>query len=113
MADISQTFLLIATFDIALISIAIANFAVSASYLGRETRLTRRRLEKRKDQLDMKIKELQAKGKIELEDLKKEIRKAEKERNKLGQRILFLSWGGAVIIPCIFFIVSLLNAIYG
>ena len=60
MADLFQTLLLIATFDIALISITIANFAVSASYLGRETRLTRWRLEKRKQRLSMKLKELQS-----------------------------------------------------
>jgi hypothetical protein len=96
-----------------LISITIANYAVSASYLGRETRLTRRRLEKRKDQLDMKVKELQAKGKIEIEDLKKEIKEAEKERNRLGQRIIFLSWIGAVIIPSLFFIISLLQSMWG
>jgi hypothetical protein len=113
MADISQTFLLIATFDIALISIAIANYAVSASYLGRETRLTRFRLQKRKDLLDKSIKELQAKGDLKINDLKNEIKKAEKVKEGLRQRILLLSWGGAVIIPCVFFLISLIIAILG
>lgn len=110
---IFQTFLLIATFDIALIAVTIANYAVSASYLGRETRLTRWRLEKRKDQLDKKVKELQAKGSLQLGDLKKEIKDAEDEQERLGTRIVLLSWIGAVVIPCILFIISLIIAILG
>jgi len=61
----------------------------------------------------LKVKELQAKGKIEIDDLKKEIKETEKEQKRLGTGILFLSWGGAVIIPCIFFRISFLNAVYG
>jgi hypothetical protein len=113
MAEISQTFLLIATFDIALIAVAIANYAVSASYLGRETRLTRWRLEKRKEKLNQKIKELQAKGTVKIEDLKREIKEAEKERDQLGNRVFLLSWNGAVIVPCISFIISLVLAVLG
>lgn len=113
MADIFQTFLLIATLDIALIAVTIANYAVSASYLGRETRLTRWRLEKRKDQLDKKVKELQAKGSLQLRDLKKEIKEAEDEQERLGVRIVLLSWIGAVVIPCILFIISLVIAVLG
>lgn len=113
MAEIFQTFLLIATFDIALISITIANYAVSASYLGRETRLTRRRLDTRKDQLNRRIQELQAKGTVEIQDLKSEIQKAVKESKKLGNRITLLSWSGAVIVPCILFITSFIIAVYG
>lgn len=113
MAEIFQTFLLIATFDIALIAITIANYAVSASYLGRETQVTRWRLEKRKDQLNKKVKELQAKGALQLQDLKTEIRKTEDEQAGLGTRIVLLSWIGAIVIPCILFIVSLIIAVLG
>lgn len=94
MADIFQTFLLLATFDIALIAVTIANYAVSASYLGREARLARWRLERRKDALDKKVKELQAKGSLRLSDLKKEIKEAEDEQERLGVRIVLLSWIG-------------------
>jgi hypothetical protein len=110
--SILQTFLLLATFDTILISVSIANFAVSASYLGRETRLTRWRMEKRKQKLSERIKELQNKG-LSIEDLKKETKEAENDINALGTRIFFLSWLGAVVFPSIMFIISLIFALLG
>jgi S-adenosylhomocysteine hydrolase len=59
-----------------MISVSIANYAVSASYLGRETRLIRIRMENREQELDEKIKELQTKG-LSIEELKKETKKEE------------------------------------
>ena len=41
--------------------------SISASYLGRESRLTRRRMEKRTQELDTKVKELQNRG-LSIED---------------------------------------------
>jgi hypothetical protein len=97
-----QTFQLLAAFNIALISVSIANYAVSASYLGRETQLSRKRMEKRKEELSKKLIELQ-KGQIQIPKIKEEISKAEKDINRLRNRLLLLSWIGAVIFPSTFF----------
>ena len=110
--SIFQTFVLLATFDTILISVSIAIYAVSASYLGRETRLTRGRMEKRKQKLSQRVTELQAKG-LSIEDLKNEIDEAENDMTVLGRRSFLLSWIGAVIVPSIFFIASLIIAILG
>jgi hypothetical protein len=110
--SIFQTFFFLATFDTILISVSIANYAISASFLGRETRLTRRRMEKRKQGLDEKIKELQAKG-LPIGELKKETKKAEDDMKGLSGRLFFLSWSGAVILPSICFIASLVIAVIG
>jgi hypothetical protein len=110
--SILQTFLLLGTFDIILISVSIANYAISASYLGRETRLTRGRMEKRKQRLNEIIKELQAKG-LPIEELKKETKEAEDDIKGLGSRLFFLSWLGAVILPSICFLASLINGVIG
>jgi hypothetical protein len=110
--SILQTFLFLATFDTILISVTIANYAISASYLGRETRLTRRRMEKRKQRLDGTIRELQAKG-LPIEELKKETKKAEDDITALNNRLFFLSWSGAVILPSICYIGSLVSAVIG
>jgi hypothetical protein len=112
MAEIFQTFLLIATFDIALIAITIGNYAVSASYLGRETRLTRSRMDKRKEKLNLKLIDLQ-KESLKIESIKQEIKQAENDMDKLNTRIFLLSWLGAVISPSSLFIVSLVTAMLG
>jgi hypothetical protein len=110
--SIFQTFFFLATFDTILISVSIANYSISASYLGRETRLTRRRMEKRNEELDVKIKELQNKG-LSIEDLEKETTKAKGYMNALKNRLFFLSWIGAVLVPSLFFIVSLVLSVLG
>jgi hypothetical protein len=110
--SIFQTFLLLGTFDIILISVSIANYAISASYLGRETRLTRSRMEKRKQKLNERVKELQAKG-LPIGELKKETKEAEDDIKGLSNRLFLLSWLGAVVLPSIFFIVSLVIAVVG
>jgi len=110
--SVFQTLMLLAYFDIALISIAIANFAVSASFLGRETRLSRRRMEKRKKQLNEKVKELQTKG-LPLKELTDETDKAKNDIKVLGRRINLLSWLGAVILPSMFFLASFVFSVLG
>jgi hypothetical protein len=110
--SILQTFLLLATFDTILISVSIALYAISASYLGRETRLTRWRMEKRQQKLSERIKELQAKG-LSIEDLRKEMDEAETDITVLKRRTFLLSYLGAVILPSIFFIISLISAVVG
>jgi hypothetical protein len=110
--SIFQTFFLLASFNIALIAVAIANFAVSASYLGRETRLSRNRMEKRKEELKRKLSDMQ-KEDIEIKSMKREIEQAEKDIARLSTRIFLLSWVGAVIGPSVFFGFSLVIAVLG
>jgi hypothetical protein len=109
--SIFQTLLLLAYFDVALLSIAIANYAISASYLGRESRLSRSRIERRKEKLLGKLKELRETTQIE--SVKKEIKEAEAEQRGLGIRIFLLSWLGAVILPSMFLIISFICAVIG
>jgi hypothetical protein len=109
--SVLQTFLLLAYFDIALLSITIANYAISASYLGREYRLSRWRMDRRKQKLLEKLKEL--KQATQIEGIKKEIAEEEKEERGIGRRIFLLSWLGAVVVPSIFFIISFTDAIIG
>jgi hypothetical protein len=109
--SIFQTFLLLAYFDIALLAITIANYAVSASYLGRESRLSRWRIERRKGKLLEKLKELQETPQIE--SIKREIKEGEAEQRGLGIRIFLLSWLGAVMLPSMFFAISFICSVLG
>lgn len=109
--SIFQTLLLLAYFDIALLSITIANYAVSASYLGRESRLSRWRMERRKRKLLEKLKGLRETTQIE--GIKKEIGEAEAEQRGIGSKIFLLSWSGAVILPSMFFAISFICAVFG
>lgn len=110
--SIFQTFFFLATFDTILISVSIANYAISASYLGRETRLTRRRMEKRNQELGTRIKELQKK-RLSVEDLEIETTKAREDIDVLKRRLFFLSWVGAVLLPSFCFVVSIILAVLG
>jgi hypothetical protein len=109
--SIFQTLLLLAYFNIALLSITIANYAVSASYLGRESRLSRWRMERRKQKLLEKLKELRETTQID--SIKKEIGEAEEEQRGLGLGIFLLSWLGAVILPSMFFVISFVCSVFG
>lgn len=107
-----QTFLLLAYFDIALITIAIANYAVSASYLGRETRTSRQRMERKKQELVKTLRDLQ-KEECQIHEIKRKIKESDAERKRLNLRIFLLSWMGAVILPSMFFIISFALAVVG
>jgi len=109
--SVFQTFLLLAYFDIALLSIAVANYAVSTSYLGRETRLSRRRMERKRQQLLENLRKL--KKEAQVRDVKKELKELEDEEKGLGVRIFLLSWWGAVISPGAFFILSFVGCVIG
>ena len=108
---ISQTFLLLATFDIALVAVAIANYAVSASYLGRETRLSRWRMDKRKQKLSKKIKELASAN--QFSEIEKELKDTKKSVFELRLDLFFLSWLGAVVLPLVSFCASICLAAIG
>jgi len=103
--------MLLAYFDIALISITIANYAVSASFLGRESRLSRQRMERREQELLDRLKGLRETTQIE--SIRNEIKQSGKEKRGLSVRIRLLSWLGAVILPSTFFIISLICSILG
>jgi hypothetical protein len=110
--SIFQTLLVLAYFDIALISITIANYAVSASILGRESRLSRWRMEKRKKRLEEKVKELQTKG-LPIDELNKETKECQADLDNIRFRIFLLSYLGAVILPLIPFAASLVLSVIG
>lgn len=110
--SIFQTLLLLAYFDIALVAITIGNYAVSASYLGRESRLSRWRMERRRQKLRVRLKELDVE-KAEIKSIKKEIEEAESDEEVLSRNIFILSWQGAVVLPSLCFIVSLFCAVVG
>jgi hypothetical protein len=69
-------------------------------------------MEKRKQKLSLKLKELQNKP-LQIESIKKEIKEAETDQRGLRIRIFLLSWLGAVILPSIFFIGSLICSVLG
>jgi len=109
--SIFQTFLLFAYSDIALLSVTIANYAVSASFVGREIRLSRWRMEKRKKKLSEELRKFQEKPQIE--EIKKKIKEYDSEVKRITTRIWLLSWLGAVIFPSMFFIISFVSAMIG
>jgi hypothetical protein len=69
-------------------------------------------MEKRNQELDVRIRELQNKG-LSIEDLEKETTKAKGYMNALKNRLFFLSWIGAVLVPSLFFIISLVLSVLG
>ena len=106
-----QTLLFLAYFDISVIATTIANYAISASFLGRETQLTRNRMERRRQFLLEKIGELQKESRIV--EIKREISVSENKEKQLGRRLFLLSWQGAVVIPLVFLVFSLIFAMLG
>ena len=106
-----QTFLLLAYLAIALLSMTIASYAISVSYLGRETRRSKWLIEKRKKKLQRELKELQKE--IDVTEIKQKINEYSKEESMLGRKLFFLSFGGAVSIPSFCFLGALLFAVIG
>lgn len=89
---------------------AIATYAISASYLGREMHRSSWRKKKRRAKLKRRIKELGEKA--DVEGIKEEINSCEEEISKINNRLLFLSVRGAVILPSFCFLVALIFCIY-
>ena len=113
--NIFQILLLIAYFDIALISITIAVYAISVSYLGRETSrsisIKRRRVTELKENLASLSTRI--KNEKEVDAIEKEIAHYKKEQKQLEGGLLWLSVKGAVYAPTTFFSVSLLLCVLG
>jgi len=110
--SILQTFLLLAYFNITLLAVTVANYAVSASYLGRETRLSRNRMEAKRQELLQKLGELQKKE-PKIAEIKREVNESEAEEKRLGRRLFLLSWLGAVVLPSMFFLISFMCTVLG
>ena len=115
MEEILQILLLLAYLAIGLMSITIPTYAISVSYLARETLRTIKDMEKRRRDLSEKLDELKKKLKQEpsVTELKREIRAYEEEEKQLKDRLECLSAKGAVGYPFGSFASSLFFAALG
>jgi len=112
--NLLQLLLLVAYLAIALISIVMAIYAIAVSFLGRETFRSVLRMQKRREELKRRIKELTEKldEETSVERIREEIRNSEGEESELKNRLRWLSVRGAVFFPCVFFSASLMIAAY-
>ena len=113
--SIFQILLLSAYLDIALISITIAVYAVSVSYLGRETSRSISRRRMRVTELKETLEALTTKirDEKEINAIQKEIAFYKKQQKNLEGNLLWLSIKRAVFAPITFFSVSLLLCVFG
>ena len=105
-----ETLQILAYLSIALISLVVATYAISVSYLGRETHRSLWRKKKRRAELERKIKELGEKA--DVKRIKEEIETYEKEISELDKRLFYLSVEGAVVLPSILGLIALVFTIY-
>ena len=103
---------------IGLISVTIPTYAISITYLGRETQGTLKELQRRRGRFSAKLDELRTRIAHEtsptaLQALKDEVLLFEKEEGRLRNRLFFLSAKGAVFFPVILYIMSLGFSVYG
>lgn len=112
---IFQLLLILSYLDIALISITIAVYAISASYLGRETSRSISKKRRRVAELKEKLSSLstQMKGEEQIEVIQREIARYKREQKNLERSLLWLSVKGAVYAPTAFFSASLLACAFG
>jgi hypothetical protein len=87
----------------------IASYAISVTYLGRETSRSRWLIEKRKKRLQKELRELKESSDV-IAEMKQKIAEYTKEANMLGRNLFLLSVKGAVFMPSICFIAVLLLA---
>lgn len=112
---IFQILLILSYLDIALISITIAVYAISASYLGRETCRSISRKRRRVTELKENLSSLSTRMKNEegIGGIQREISRYKKEQKNLERSLLWLSVKGAVYAPTAFFSASLLACAFG
>lgn len=112
---IFQLLLILSYLDIALISITITVYAISASYLGRETSRSISRKRRRVAELKENLGSLSTRIKNEegIGDIQREISRYKKEQKNLERSLLWLSVKGAVYTPTAFFSASLLACAFG
>jgi hypothetical protein len=113
--NIFQILLLLSYLDIALISITIAVYAISVSYLGREISRSISRKRRRVSELKETLESLSTriKDEKEIDTMQKEIAYYKKQQRSLEGSLLWLSVKGAVLAPITFFSVSLLLCVFG
>ena len=95
----------------ALISVVIAVYAISVSYLGRETSRSIWFLKKRQVELKNRIKKLGEK--IDVGEMEKEIRSYRQEETTLKNKLRFLSFNGAVLLPSAALFIALFFSLAG
>ena len=113
--NIFQILLLLSYLDIALISITITVYAISVSYLGRQTSRSISRRKRRVTELRETLAKLTSRIKDEKEVnvIQNEIAYYKKQRKSLERNLLWLSVKGAVLAPTTFFSISLLLCVFG
>lgn len=113
--NIFQILLLLSYLNIALISITIAVYTISVSYLGRETSRSISRRKRRVTELRETLAKLTTEIKDEkaIDAVQNEIAYYKKQQQILQGNLLWLSAKGAVYTPTIFFSVSLLLSVFG
>ena len=102
-----QTFLILAYLSIALLSMTIAAYAISVSYLGREIRRSKWLIEKRKKKLQKELGEIQKSANI-VDAMKQKLKEHTVEEKMLSRHLFLLSLKGAVLIPSVCFLAVLL-----
>lgn len=112
MDDIFQIFRLLAYLAIGLISITVPTYAITVSYLARETKETLHEMKKRRADLSEKLEELRKQLKKEpgVQGIKEEIERFEEEEVQLKDRLQCLSVKGAVGYPLVGFMLGLIFA---
>ena len=115
MEKMEEILLLLAYLAIGLMSITVPTYAISVSYLARETAKTLEEMRKRRNDLGEKLSELKEKLKKEpgVEGIKEEIKKFEEEEAQLKDRLECLSVKGAVGFPFGAFALGLVFAASG
>lgn len=110
-----QILLLLAYLAIGLMAITVPTYAISVSYLARETLKTLEDMRKRRKDLGEKLDELRKKLEREpgIKGIKEEIKKFEEEEAELEDRLECLSAKGAVVYPLGGFMLGLACATYG
>lgn len=115
MAAPGELYLLAAYLAIGLMSITVPTYAIAVTYLARETSESRKDLQKRRKELVQKLEGLKKRLEDEagVASILEEIKKYEKEDERLKSRQLYLSVKGAVALPFTSFLLALVVAAYG
>lgn len=104
--NLLQSLQIIAYLCIALVSIVIAVYAIGVSYQGRETYRSRMRKEKRRGELERKVRELGKKA--DVEGIKGEIKRHDLKIAEINSELSYLSIWRTVIFPIISFMIALI-----
>jgi ABC-type multidrug transport system fused ATPase/permease subunit len=113
--EIVRIFDWLALISVGLMSVTIPTYALSVSFLGRESRRTKLELERRKEELEKRTKELANAVRSEpgLSALKKEIAKYDEDIKRIESRLGSMSVRSAFVIPFVFFSGALVSTAFG